>query len=71
MGRESANRVYHSANFLSAQLEAQKCCKLIRFVYRYLELDKSLQLGFSHRSPADVAFDSESHHGDLTPILAF
>lgn len=60
-----------SAHFLSALPEAQKCVKPIRFAYPDLDLEKSLHLRFSHRSPTIVADDPGSHRGESAPILAF
>jgi len=60
-----------SAHFLSALPEAQKYVKHIRFANPDLDLEKSLHLSFSHRSPTIVADDPRSHRGESAPILAF
>ena len=60
-----------SAHFLSALPEAQKCVKPIRFANPDLDLEKSLHLSFSHRSPTIVADDPRSHRGESAPILGF
>ena len=69
--QERANTVRNSAHFLSALPEAPKCVKPIRFVYPDLDLEKSLHLRFSHRSPTIVTSDPGSHRGESAPILAF
>ena len=69
--QERANTVRNSAHFLSALPEAPKRVKPIRFVYPDLDLEKSLHLRFSHRSPTIVADDPGSHRGESAPILAF
>ena len=60
-----------SAHFLFPQPEAQKCGKLVPFAYRDLDLEGSQLPCLSHRSPAIVASDPGSHHGELAPTPAF
>lgn len=60
-----------SAHFLSALPETQKCVKPIHFAYPDLDLEKSLHLRLSYRSPTIVADDPGSHRRESAPILVF